>query len=347
MFRSFETGRSEELFRRISLFPLSVCSPSLFPVALQPSQPSGERRAYVRNVDGNDLARDRAIVHCVRESRPASLRVLLRSDRTGDSLLLRGSPSAGDCMPCIVQDRSSVLRLMYASQINSVHKLVCGERSHPFRLPPFSREEADVVLMCAALPIKGYEDALLKLQILKACGAQHSNQLDVSAGTLGFAVGQKVCILTYSLGFIWQRILAALIGTSSSMHKEQNADVKNKVVHKLREMVAIDQCRQMRKIGMPPQVRVTTTYNSLTQGTPAIDELLPWHSLFCHRATANAPLAAARDELPAGFAQDELHKLVSLSLESLRNFLADALNDADVGSFARTVKVAVEEYTAV
>ncbi|KAG0658230.1 hypothetical protein C6P46_005889 [Rhodotorula mucilaginosa] len=210
---------------------------------------------------------------------------------------------------------------MYASQINSVHKLVCGERSHPFRLPPFSREEADVVLMCAALPIKGYEDALLKLQILKACGAQHSNQLD--------------------------RILAALIGTSSSMHKEQNADVKNKVVHKLREMVAIDQCRQMRKIGMPPQVRVTTTVNSLTQGTPAIDELLPWHSLFCHRATANAPLAAARDELPAGFAQDELHKLVSLSLESLRNFLADALNDADVGSFARTVKVAVEEYTAV
>lgn len=128
------------------------------------------------------------------------------------------------------------------------------------------------------------------------------------------------------------------------MHKEQNVDVKGKLVHRLREVVTIDLCHQMPGIGMPLQAKVIASYNSLTQGASAIDESLPWHSLFCHRAITHVPLAAARDNLPAGPARDELHKLVGLSLDSLRNFLADALDDVAVGSFARTVKAAFEDY---
>lgn len=182
MFRSFETGRSEELFRPISLVPLCfLFSLSLTRRIIFLSTVGIETHKYT-NVDGTDRRRGRAIMYGVREGRHPPLRVLLPGDRTGNPLLLQGAPGAGECRPCAVQNRCSKLIMVYALQLESVHKLVCGGRSHPFRLPPFSCQEANLVLTCAAPPIKGSKDALLKLQILQACGVHRSNELRVSDG---------------------------------------------------------------------------------------------------------------------------------------------------------------------
>lgn len=69
---------------------------------------------------------------------------------------------------------------MIALQIDPAHKLVCGEHSHPFRLPPFSREEATEVLTYAAAPLETQDDMIFRIGLLHACGAQNSGEIDVS-----------------------------------------------------------------------------------------------------------------------------------------------------------------------
>lgn len=69
---------------------------------------------------------------------------------------------------------------MLAPQIDPAHKLVCGERCHPFRLPPFSREEATEILTYAAAPLETQDDMMFRLGLLHACGASNPGELDVS-----------------------------------------------------------------------------------------------------------------------------------------------------------------------
>ncbi|GAA5990815.1 hypothetical protein JCM10908_000030 [Rhodotorula pacifica] len=47
------------------------------------------------------------------------------------------------------------------------HRLVCGERSHPFRLPPFSKEEADVTYTRATELPESAKNAELHIQLQK------------------------------------------------------------------------------------------------------------------------------------------------------------------------------------
>lgn len=128
------------------------------------------------------------------------------------------------------------------------------------------------------------------------------------------------------------------------MHEEENADAKSKAVRELRELVASYHCHQPDHAELTTQEKMIATYNGFTEGAPAIDGSLAWHSLFCHRATAHTPLVSATDTSPAGLAEREVHKLVGLSFDALRRFLADAQDDAAVGPFARAVTASLNGF---
>lgn len=126
------------------------------------------------------------------------------------------------------------------------------------------------------------------------------------------------------------------------MHEEENADAKSKAVRELRELVTSYHCDQPVHQELTTQEKMITIYNGLTEGAPAINGSLAWHSLFCHRATAHAPLVS--EEPHAKLDKREVHKRVGLSFDALRRFLADAQDDAAVGPFARAVMAGLDGF---
>lgn len=129
------------------------------------------------------------------------------------------------------------------------------------------------------------------------------------------------------------------------MHEEENADAKSKAVREqVRELVTGYHWDQPVHHELTTQEKMITIYNGLTEGAPAINGSLVWHSLFCHRATADAPLIS--ETPPANLDGREVHKLFGLSFDALRRFLADAQDDAAVGPFARAAMVGLDEVAA-
>lgn len=126
------------------------------------------------------------------------------------------------------------------------------------------------------------------------------------------------------------------------MHEGENADAKSKAVRELRELVTSYHCHQPVHDELTTQEKMIATYNGFTQGAPAINGSLAWHSLFCHRATAHTPLLS--ETPPAKLDAREVHKLVGLSFDALCRFLAEAQDDAALGPFARAVVAGLDGF---
>lgn len=67
-------------------------------------------------------------------------------------------------------------------QIWPYHRLVCGERAHPFRLPVYSQEEADVLLERLREPANTPELRVLQEKMRAAVEAHDTVESDLKVG---------------------------------------------------------------------------------------------------------------------------------------------------------------------
>ncbi|POY74265.1 hypothetical protein BMF94_2703 [Rhodotorula taiwanensis] len=67
--------------------------------------------------------------------------------RSSGACLACGAPASLRCSACATKSSMDIVFCSAAHQkeVWSTHKLVCGKRAHPFKLPPFSQQEADYV----------------------------------------------------------------------------------------------------------------------------------------------------------------------------------------------------------
>lgn len=85
-------------------------------------------------------------------------------------------------MPCSAC-RADVLPWVIV-QVWPYHRLVCGERAHPFRLPIYSQEEADVLLERLREPANKPELRVLQEKMRSAVEAHNANESDLKVGYL-------------------------------------------------------------------------------------------------------------------------------------------------------------------
>lgn len=71
-------------------------------------------------------------------------------------------------------------------QVWPYHRLVCGERAHPFRLPVYSQEEADVLLDRLREPANTPELRVLQEKMRAALEAQNASEPDLKVGRSRF-----------------------------------------------------------------------------------------------------------------------------------------------------------------
>lgn len=67
-------------------------------------------------------------------------------------------------------------------QVWPYHRLVCGERAHPFRLPVYSQEEANVLLKRLREPANTPELGVLQEKMRAAVEAHDGSESDLKVG---------------------------------------------------------------------------------------------------------------------------------------------------------------------
>ncbi|GAA5990917.1 hypothetical protein JCM10908_000081 [Rhodotorula pacifica] len=200
------------------------------------------------------------------------------------------------------------------------HRLVCGERSHPFRLPPFSREEADLLLQRLSQAPTESKEAELQSQFLKVLEDEELRGPDLKS-KVEQLVGQEcaiACMHSASGPTRMEYLVRSIRTFSADWYSELRANPL------IQPMPHIE--------GFVKDYDHFTVHNKFPIPTDTL-----WFSTFCHRLGSHLPIIKQIEDAIAKQgrltrAQDKLFELKQQSFGSLLRFL-ECSKDPDRAAF--------------
>ncbi|GAA5868661.1 hypothetical protein JCM3774_003618 [Rhodotorula dairenensis] len=191
----------------------------------------------------------------------------MTSGATGRKCLACGKASTLRCSACA---NTAGIDLFFCSKghqklVWPYHRLVCGERAHPFRLPVYSQEEADVLLERLREPAEKAKLRVLQEKMHAALEAHNAHESDLKQEKIQSLVGQE--------GTLAENCLPA-------------PDPLARVIRKLR-LLSWEWLSEMHDTGGDHPVEhfvehMTSRYDNLTENAPPAALQSVWHSRLCH-----------------------------------------------------------------
>ncbi|GAA5988143.1 hypothetical protein JCM10908_002083 [Rhodotorula pacifica] len=215
------------------------------------------------------------------------------------SCLACGKPSTLRCSSCSAK---SNIDLFFCSKEHQkllwpYHRLVCGDRAHPFRLPAYSQEEADVLL-----------ERLRKTTTQpELCALQQKMRFALNASEMSQSVfDDKVQSLIGQDGL--------LPGPKSGNSGRRSSSDANSIEDlRLLSWEWYCDAYDSEDGDHPTQHFVehfTHMYKHLTKNAPPVDRESVWHSRMCHHLAAPFPMQAKATQRWAGKGHPKGQKFV-------------------------------------
>ncbi|TKA51987.1 hypothetical protein B0A53_05071 [Rhodotorula sp. CCFEE 5036] len=250
-----------------------------------------------------------------------------------------GQKSTGVCLVC---GKTSILRCSACAQKSKIdlyfcsaehqkliwpfHRLVCGDRSHPFKLPPFSKEEAKVTFARTVDLPESAQDAGHQIYL------QRLMKID-----------------QYSRDELKDRI-DSLIGVETPMldHRYPTRSLKGAVLA-LRGIRLLNSSWHSDVPAKSASLGFLETfyafYNQLTAAGHDVADDSRWYSEYCHRVSVQLALmhlvTSATKEHGGGDrdhqkVDDKLVEAREANMVAMRHFLEKMVNDPRFGAFAQS-----------
>ncbi|POY74288.1 hypothetical protein BMF94_2726 [Rhodotorula taiwanensis] len=159
----------------------------------------------------------------------------------------------------------------------STHKLVCGDRAHPFKLPPFSQEEADYIAQQCVVATETPQAEWLQAELRRL----------VSPTTSEDRAHYQTCCAEY-VGLGDTSITRDEPPKLSPNDANRRHKMRTFVTHELRQRsmaLYLNTLKMHKSLDPPLLTSMPYNYDTYTQGAP-VDKTSKWHSEFCHRLIA-------------------------------------------------------------
>lgn len=245
-------------------------------------------------------------------------------------------------------------------QIWPFHRLVCGDRSHPFKLPPFSKEEAEVTYARTVDLPESARDAghQIYLQRLLKSDQFSRDELKVRFVSLCRSTHCKSREFRQQLGltgacFLYDDIEAridSLVGVEAPMldhrYPSRSLNVTGLAVRGIR---ILNSSWHSDVPAKSPSLSFLETfhafYHQLTAAGHDVADDSRWYSEYCHRVSVQLALmilvmSATKQQVGGNdtcqTAVDKLVEAREANVVAMRHFLEKVVNDPRLGAFAQS-----------